>query len=483
MIHWSQIFRLLGFIILAIAVSMIPALVFAWVVGDEGVGPLQWSIIISATTGAFLFWFFRSATGELTRREGILSVVVAWTAASLLGSLPFYFSGYFPTFTDALFESVSGFTTTGATILPNVERLPHSILFWRSFTHWIGGMGIILLGIAILPLVGVGGTQLYRAEFSGARSERLKPRIAETASALWKIYVALSLAEYVALRWAGLNKFDAVCHMFGSMGTGGFSTRNLSVEAFHSPLIELIIVFFMVMAGMNFTRHYRLFIEGRPRAFFGDVEIQSYLLLLGGTTVAIALSISYSLAMPMGESLRQSLFQVASIMTTTGFSSVDFGKWTSFAQLLLLASMFAGGCTGSTAGGLKTARLLLLMQVVRREFHRMAEPRAVFTIRLGNQTVSENTIQSLLNLVYLAFLVNFAGVILLTLAGNDILTAITAVAAAMFNIGPGLGLVGPAENYGHMHILAKWVLGVIMLAGRLEFYTLLVLFAPAFWKK
>lgn len=482
MIHWSQIFRLLGFIILAIAISMMPALIFARVAGDEGVRPLLWPIIISAVIGTFLFWFFRSAHEELTRREGILTVVAAWIAASLLGSLPFYFSGYFPTFTDALFESISGFTTTGATVLPDVERLPHSILFWRSFTHWIGGMGTILLGIAILPLVGV-GTQLYRAEFSGARSERLTPRIAETARALWKIYVVLSLAGYVSLRWAGMGKFDAVCHMFGTVGTGAFSTRNLSVGAFGSPLIELIIVFFMVLAAMNFTRHYRLFIEGHPRAFFGDVEIQSYLLLLGGTTVAIALSISYSLGMPMGESLRQSLFQVASIMTTTGFSSVDFEKWTSFAQLLLLASMFAGGCTGSTAGGLKTARLVLLMHVVRREFHRMAEPRAVFTIRLRNQTVSEHTIQSLLNLVYLAFLVNFAGVILLTLAGNDILTAITAVAAAMFNIGPGLGLVGPAENYGHMHPLAKWVLSVIMLAGRLEFYTLLVLFAPAFWKK
>ena len=227
---------------------------------------------------------------ELTRREGILLVVGSWLAAGFLGALPFYFSDHFPSFTDALFESISGFTTTGATVLSDVEVLPKSLLLWRSFTQWLGGMGIILLGIAILPLIGTGGTQLYRAEFSGARSEKLKPRIAETAMALWRIYVVFGLVEYLALRLAGMTPFDAVCHTFTTMATGGFSTRNGSIEDFASPAIEVIIIFFMILAGINFTRHYRLFVERRPGAFTGDLEIRLYGLLLVGATLAITVS-------------------------------------------------------------------------------------------------------------------------------------------------------------------------------------------------
>ena len=483
MTHWFGFLRLLGFLILFLALALSLPLLIAFILGDSGFSSLLKATLTTAGLGFFLFWIFQTPPHELTRREGILLVVACWLSASLLGALPFHFSPYFQSFTDAFFESISGFTTTGASVLASVEALPKSLLLWRSFTQWLGGMGIILLGIAILPLIGVGGTQLYRAEFSGARSEKLRPRIAETAIALWKIYAAFTVAGYLALRWAGMGPFDAVCHTLTTMATGGFSTRNESIEAFASPHVEMVIVFFMILAGINFTRHYRFLVERQPAGFFGDLELRVYGTILAAATLVITLSIFQSSSDPFWEGTRKALFQVVSITTTTGFASTDFEQWSSFAQLLLLALMFAGGCTGSTAGGLKTARLVLLAKVVGRQFRHMVEPRGVFTLRFSNQTVSEVSIQSLLNLVYLSFLVNFASCLLLTLVGIDILTAISAVAAAMFNIGPGLGEVGPTENYGHLPALAKWVLSICMLAGRLEFYTLFALFTPSFWRK
>jgi len=344
-------------------------------------------------------------------------------------------------------------------------------------------MGVILLGIAILPLIGVGGIVLYRAEFSGARSERLTPRIAETAKALWKIYALFSVAEYLALRLAGLDWFESACHTFSTMGTGGFSTRTISVEAFHSPAGEGIIIFFMLLAGVNFTLHYRLLVEGRVRRFAVDSELRYYVMIVAGTTLAITASLHYASGLAAGTAVRAALFQVSSIMTTTGFSSTNFELWPPFAQLLLVALMFAGACTGSTAGGLKTGRIILLKRVVGREFRRMVDRRGVFTVRLGGEPVSESAIQGLLNLVYLAFLVNFAASLVLAACGVDIITSITAVAACMFNVGPGLGGVGPYDNYGGLPALAKWALSFCMLAGRLEFYTVIVLFVPEFWSK
>ena len=482
MIRWQRVLRAVGFFILALTGSLALTTLCALFLGTSDMSPLVSATITSGGLGGFLVLLFRSPPREFSHREGILLVLITWVSFSALGALPFFFSGYFDSFTDAFFESISGFTTTGATILGDIEALPRSLLLWRSLTHWIGGMGIILLGIAILPLIGTGGMELYRSEFSGAKSEKLAPRVAETALALWKLYVAFSLAEYVALRLAGMDSFEAVCHTFSTMATGGFSTRNASIEAFASPAIEAIILVFMLIAGVNFTRHYRLLVEGRPRAFFCDQEVQFYFVLLAGGTVAITTVLTLSSHDPL-EAGRVALFQVVSIMTTTGFSTANYELWSPFAQLLLLALMFVGGCTGSTAGGLKVARLFVLFRVVGREFRRMVERRGVFAVRLNQEAVSENTIQSLLNLVYIAFLINFAGCMALTALGVDVLTAIAAVAASMFNIGPGLGGVGPAENYSHMPVLAKWVLSFCMLAGRLEFYTVLIIFTRSFWRK
>ena len=482
MIHWPNVLQVLGVFVLVLAANMGLVTIFALLRDDPEASAFILASSMALAIGAFLSLYFRPTPREFSRREGLLLVIGTWVSAAVLGAFPFYFSGFFPSFTDSFFESISGFTTTGATILKDIEALPESLLLWRCLTHWFGGMGIILLGIAILPLIGVGGIELYRAEFSGSRSEKLTPRIGETAAALWKLYVVFTLVEYAALRWAGMNRFEATCHSLSTMATGGFSTRNSSIESFQSPTIEYVIVIFMLLAGINFTRHYRLLVEFRPKPFFRDTELRFYFLLVVIATAAVTLVATPSPG-SLSDSVRQSLFQVVSIMTGTGFSSANFELWAPFAQLLLLTLMFAGGCTGSTTGGLKLARIYLLFRVVAREFRRMVEPRGVFAVRLDEKAVAENTIQSLLNLIYLAFLINFAACIALTALGVDVLTAISSVAASMFNIGPGLGKVGPAENYADLPDLAKWILSFCMLAGRLEYYTVLVLFTRSFWRK
>lgn len=483
MIRLGGVLHIVGLFLMVLAATMAIPLVYALAGPPEGLRPLAAGAGTSLAAGLVLFTVFPRPETDLTLREGVLLVAFIWGAVCVFGGLPFYFSPFFASFTDAVFEATSGFTTTGATVLAQVEVLPPALGLWRCFTHWLGGMGIVLLGIAILPLLGTGGMHLYRAEFSGAKSEKLKPRVTETALALWRIYLALTLAEYLALRLAGLGPLEAACHSFSTLGTGGFSTRTASIAGFSSLRIELIVIVFMILAGINFTRHYRLWRERQVRGFFGDVEVQAYLLILLAATAIVTASLAGESGYAWPEALRKALFQVTSILTTTGFVTDDFERWRPLPQLLLLALMFIGGCTGSTAGGLKVARIVLLGRVVRRQFRRIVEPRGVFAVRLGGQVVPEETIQSLLNMVYLALLVFFAASAVLAAQGADLVTSIAAVAASMFNIGPGLGAVGPAEHYGHLPALSKWVLAAAMVCGRLEFYTAIVIFTPVFWRK
>ena len=483
MIRFAAVGYVLGQFLVALAGTMLIPALYGWIAGSEGLRGLLAGAAIASTFGGVSMLAAGRPRSELSRREGLLLAVAVWLAVGLFGSVPFYFSPHFGSFTDAFFEATSGFTTTGATILPQVEVLPPALQFWRCFTHWLGGMGIVLLGIAILPLVGHGGMQLYRAEFSGASSERLRPRIRETALALWKIYLALTFLLFVTLRAAGMNGFEALCHTFSTLGTGGFSTRTASIAAFQNPLIEYIIIVFMLLAGMSFILHYRLWVERNPSSFFGDVELRSYLIIVFGCTLVIGVVLAGGGTYEPAPAVRNALFQVASVVTTTGFVTADFELWHPLPQLILLALMFVGGCTGSTAGGMKTSRILLLARVVDREFKRMVERRGVFAVRLGGQVLDESTVQSLLNLVYLALLVNFASCLVLAAMGVDVLTSISAVAASMFNVGPGLGSVGPSEHYGDLPALVKWVLAGCMIAGRLEFYTVLVILTPAFWRR
>ena len=477
------ILRALGWFLVVLAATMFVPVIWGLAWRTDGWMPLVQGAAVTAAAGVGLAAAGHRESRELGQREALMLVVLVWVAASAFGGLPFLFTPHYAGFTDSFFEAASGFTTTGATILADVEVLPEPIQFWRCFTHWIGGMGIVLLVIAILPVVGHGGMLLYRAEFSGARSDRLKPRIAETALALWKIYVALSIAEFVALRMAGLSPFDAICHTFATLGTGGFSTKTASVGAFQSPAVEWIIAIFMFLAGMSFIQHYRLFRERRWRSVIQDYEIRAYVLLVGLSTAAIAASLVWQNGFDVERAIRGAAFQVASIATTTGFASENYELWAPLSHVVLLLLMYVGGCTGSTAGGIKVSRAVMLANVVSRELKRIVERRGVFAIRLGGQAIPEPVVQSVLNLVYLALIVNAIGMLLLAATGVDVLTSITAVVACMFNIGPGLGLVGPAEHYGHLPSLAKWVLSAAMIAGRLEFYTLVVVLTPAFWRR
>jgi trk system potassium uptake protein len=483
MLRPLAILRALGWFLLVLAATMLVPVLWGLARGTGGWLPLVQGAALTAFVGAGLALAGRYAARDLQQREALLLVVLVWFAASAFGGLPFLFTPHFGGFTDTFFETASGFTTTGASVLPNVEVLAEPIQFWRHFTHWIGGMGIVLLVIAILPVVGHGGMLLYRAEFSGARSDRLKPRIAETAMALWKIYVAFSIAEFVLLRVTGLGPFDAICHTFATLGTGGFSTKAASVGGFHNPAAEWVVALFMFLSGMSFIQHYRLFRERRWRSVLRDYEVRAFTLIVVLSTAAIAVSLVWQSGFDVERAVRAAAFQVSSIMTTTGFASEDYERWAPFAHVLLLSLMYVGGCTGSTAGGIKVSRAVLIARVVSREMKRMVERRAVFAVRLGGEAIPEGVVQSVLNLVYLALVVNAVGMVLLAATGVDVLTSITAVVACMFNIGPGLGLVGPAEHYGHLPALAKWVLSVAMIAGRLEFYTLVVVLTPTFWRR
>lgn len=484
MIRFGGVLHIVGLFLLVLGAALGVPLCYGLADGSGGVRELALSLAVTWTAGAALFVAFRRPAAELNVREATLLVSLVWGASGLFGGLPFWFSPHFPSFTDAFFEAASGFTTTGATVLSNVEVLPAALQFWRHFTHWLGGMGIVLLGLAVLPLLGTGGMALYRAEFSGAKSEKLKPRIAETALSLWRIYLALTFVLYVLLRLAGMTGFEAVCHAFSTLGTGGFSTRTASVGGFQSPLIEWILIVFMFLAGVNFALQYRLWIERAPRRFFLDAEVRAYAaLLLVSSLIITAFLVREGRHAHFEEAFRTALFQAASILTTTGFATADFERWAPAPQFLLLGLMFIGGCTGSTAGGIKVARLLVLGRVVEREFKRMVERRGVFAIRLGRDVIPENAIQALLNLVYLTFLFNGVACFLVAAAGVEVFTSISAVTACMFSIGPGLGDVGPAEHYGHLPALAKWTLSACMIAGRLEFYTLLALLSRSFWRR
>ncbi|MBK7930736.1 MAG: TrkH family potassium uptake protein [Bryobacterales bacterium] len=471
-----------GLFILLLGSTLLVPLFVALLYGDD-LRPCGYTLLIMAAVGFSLRYAGEKPRTELAVREGILLVVVLWVAAAILGGLPFYFTPHYPTFADAVFEAASGFTTTGATVLAKVEVLPPSVQFWRHFAHWIGGMGVVLLGIAILPLLGVGGVHLYRAEFSGAKSEKLKPRIAETAMALWRIYFLMTVVLVFLLKAGGMTWFEALCHTFSTLGTGGFSTRTASIGGFSSAYIEYVIAFFMLLAAMNFTRHYMLLIERRGTRFWRDAEIRGYLFLIAASTLVVWISLLARGHIGYEKAFREALFQVASISTTTGFATHDFEVWPHVAQLVLFALMFVGGCTGSTAGGIKMARLLLLFEVIHREFKKMVERRGVFAIFIGGEAMPEKTVQSFLNLVYLALTFHIGASLLVAATGQDLITSISAVTACMFSIGPGFGAVGPADNYGHMSALAKWILSAAMIAGRLEFYTALAIFIPAFWRK
>jgi trk system potassium uptake protein TrkH len=476
------VIRVLGFLLGVTAASLLlPALASA-LAGDGDAA----SFLIAALVGAIVggaFWFGGAGAADIRVREGFAVVTLGWLAVGLLGGLPAWISGQIPGYTDAAFESISGFTTTGASILTDIEGRSHGLLLWRSLTHWLGGMGIMVLALAILPLLGVGGMQLFRAEVPGPVAERLTPRISQTAKLLWGVYVLLTGLETAALMIAGLSFFDAVCHAMATMATGGFSTRDASVGGYQSAAVEWIVIVFMFLAGTNFTLHY-LALTRRVRAYWRDDEFRFYVGLLGIAAALMALPLlAISFYPTLHDTIRQAVFHAVAIMTTTGFGTADYLLWPPVAHAILLVLMAVGGCAGSTGGGIKVMRVLILTKVAKQELIKLVHPRAVTTLWYNRRSVSPALATNVLGFFLLFILVYVAGVVILTLGGRDLVTAVGATAATLGNIGPGLGEVGPASNYAHLLVWEKWLLMFFMLVGRLEIYTVLVLFLPGAWRR
>ena len=448
------------------------------------------SALIAFVIG-FPLWFFTRKSKALSTKDGFLIVTFAWIITAVVGALPFYLSGAIPNITDAFFESMSGVTTTGATIignpitlpnLPNgIESLPHGILFWRSFIQWIGGMGIIVFTIAILPLLGIGGVQMFKAEVPGPVSDKLRPRVKETAKILWLVYVGFTALETLLLGFGGMTWFDAICHAFTTMPTGGFSTMNASIAGWTSSVIHYIIIFFMLMAGINFALHFRA-MSGDVKAYFRDYEFKIYIGIILLVTVIIFTVVSLSDGGFTHVKFRDSLFQTVSIITTTGYGTYDYELWGYFIQFTLIGLMFIGAMGGSTGGGMKLIRVFLIVKHSLMETRRLLHARAIIPIRIGGRYIDESIIRNTLGffLFYVAIFALTAAS--LTAMNIDITSAIGAAASAVGNIGPALGAFGPTDNYALLPDIGKWILSFAMLLGRLEIFTVLILFSRTFWK-
>lgn len=448
--------------------------------GDNDLFAILLSAGITLAVGLVLRLGFRF-NGELRLKDSYATVALGWIFAALFGALPFYISRYIPSFADAFFESMSGFTTTGASILRDIEALPHGLLLWRSLTQWLGGMGIIVLSLAILPLLGVGGMQLYKAEIPGPLPDKLTPRIQETAKILWSVYALLSLIEALLLFIGGMNLFDSLCHTFTTMATGGFSTKNASIAHFNSFYINLVIIIFMFLAGTNFSLHYHG-LRGRISAYWKSEEFRFYLKVILASLIIVILINLVSNSSNALVASQHSAFQVVSIITTTGFTTVDFGQWPSAAQMILLLLMFLGGCAGSTGGSIKILRIMILWKQGRAELKRLLHPHAVIPVRVDGRPVPPALVSNILSFVFLYLFIFVSASLVMSLLGLDIVSAVASVAATLGNVGPGLGLVGPSGNYSLIPWIGKWLLSFCMLAGRLEIYTLFVLLTKEFWK-
>jgi trk system potassium uptake protein len=478
--------NIVGVLLSFLALTMLVTGVVGWGYEDSAHPAFFLSALITAVCGGALWWVNTPLRGDFTAREGFATVTFAWTATGLFGALPFLLSGVTDELPRAIFESMSGFTTTGATIFGSIETLPESILFWRSLTHWLGGMGIIVLAVAILPFLGVGGMQLFRAEVTGPTPERLRPRIAQTAKLLWLVYVGLTGLQTALYLAGGMGGFDAVNHALSTLATGGFSTKDASMAHFDSAYIQWVTIVFMYLAGINFALHFRA-ATGRP-VYWKDAEWRFFTLALLGTGGALALT-NLLTGTYAGEgwalerAVRDALFQVTSIATTTGFVSADYSLWVPASQGIILTLFFLGGMAGSTAGGIKVIRILVLLKHTANELRKQLHPRAVLLVRLGRQVVREDILATVLGFVILYTLLMLAGAFVLALFGNDLLTAFAASAATVGNIGPGFGKVGPVDNYGWMSGAELLVLSFLMVVGRLEIFTVLLLFRPEFWRK
>lgn len=495
-LNYQIIISFLGLTSMLNGVFMLLAVPFS-IYYQEGT---KWGILyaglITIALG-FIMWFFnRNAEKNLQKKEGYLIVTFGWLILSLTGTLPYILSGAIPEFTNAFFETISGYSTTGSSILTDIESMPKGILFWRSATHWIGGMGIIVLTIAILPLLGIGGMQLFMAESPGPSADKMHPRITETAKRLWLIYFSLTITEFFLLKIAGMNWFDAINHAMATLSTGGFSTKNASIAYWNGmPIVQYIITLFMFIAGTNFMITYFVF-KGKWQRILKNEEFKWYFLgTLGIVVLTTFLIANYQdpmmvttieHPMPWGKfesAFRHAGFQVVAILTTTGFVTADFTMWNSFATMILFSLFFIGGSAGSTSGGVKIVRQIMMIKSSLLELKKLLHPSAIIPVRYGGKAVHQSIIFNILSFFVLYMLIFILSAIILTFFGLDFISAIGAAASSLGNIGPAIGSVSPVDNYAHLSTSAKWFCSFLMLIGRLELFTVLILLTPYFWKK
>lgn len=476
------IIRVSGLLMFVEGVAMLLALLVSFLYNEPDKAGIAISAAINITTGALIIFLTRKVSKDIGKREGFIIVSLVWILFAFLGCLPYIFTGAIPNLTDAFFETMSGFTTTGASVLNNIESLPHGILFWRALTHWLGGMGIIVLSLAILPVFGIGGMQLYIAEVPGPTPDKISPRIRQTAAAMWLVYVLLTLIQTVLL-WIGkMPLFDAICHAFATMATGGFSTKQASIAFWPSPYIQYVIILFMFLAGTNFTLTYFV-LRGKFKPLLKDEEFKYYSIFVLFFTLLIFAGLLKWVPGGVEESFRNALFWVVSIITTTGFSTVDYLLWPPVLIIILFAVFFIGGSAGSTGGGLKVMRIVMLFKNGYYELKRMVHPNAVIPLKFNKHVVDSRIMNNVLAFAVLYMIIFGLSTVILMVVEPDLETAMGAVASSLGNIGPGLGKVGPMLNYSEIHPFGKWFLAFLMLLGRLELFTILVIFSPAFWKE
>ena len=481
-LNLKSVLHILGFLVIILGLMMVLPLSLSYFYDDGSDKGILYSMLTSIGSGLLMFKFTSTKT-DLSIRDGFLVVSMGWFIMALFGALPYFFSGAIPEFTDAFFESMSGFTTTGATILTEIEALPKSLHFWRAFTHWIGGMGIIVLSLAILPMLGIGGMQLFKAEVPGPTADKLTPRVQQTAKILWLVYVGITALEVIFLLFGDMDLFDAVCHSFATMATGGFSTKNASIGAYNSAYIDYVITIFMFIAGANFALHYK-FLIGKFDTHFKDFEFKTYLGIVLVVSIIITITnYSNEIYSSLATSFQFGIFQTVTIVTTTGFGTADYELWSPTAQLLIFILMFIGGSAGSTGGGMKVIRLIVIIKHGFIELKKLIHPNAIIPLRIGNRVVPKDVVFSIIGFFLLYIMLFVVVSIILSLLGIDYITSLGASASCLGNIGPGLGMVGPTDNYAFIPDIGKWVLSLTMLIGRLEIYTVIVILTTSFWKK
>lgn len=482
MINFKTIIRIIGILLLLETVMFLVCSDVSFYYRESDMLDFWKAGGITAGVGLLLAALGKGGERQLTRRDGYVLVSFAWVAFSLFGMLPFYIGGYIPDIANAFFETMSGFSSTGATILDDIESLPHGILFWRSMTQWIGGLGIIMFTIAVLPIFGVSGLQVFAAEASGPTHDKVHPRIGITAKWIWSIYAGITALLVGLLMLGGMDWFDSICHAFATTGTGGFSTKQASVAYYNSPYIEYVISIFMFISGINFTL-LLLFVNRKFKKFIGNAELKFYFGSVVLFTAVIAIVLYYTSPMGMEESFRKSLFQVISLQTSTGFATDDYMQWTPVLWGLLTIIMLMGACAGSTTGGLKCIRMVILTKVSRNEFKHILHPNAILPVRINKQVISPSIVSTVLAFCFIYISIIVIGTLLMMAMGVGAEESMGCVISSIGNMGPGLGETGPAYSWNALPDAAKWLLSFLMLLGRLELFTVLLLFTPDFWKR